>query len=143
MRYILLSVLALALAGCSIVYKLPTRQGNVLEQKQLDKLQVGMTKDQVRYLLGTPIAADPFRPERWDYFGYYKSPRGEITSRTVTLLFDGDKLKDMEGIQVARDDSNIGQPDLDTLAKQAKQDVADKSRDDRKNSKPGGVSVQP
>ena len=142
MRYILLSVLALALAGCSIVYKLPTRQGNVLEQKQLDKLQVGMTKDQVRYLLGTPIAADPFRPERWDYFGYYKSPRGDITSRDVILYFDGDKLKDMDGVKIARDDSNIGQPDLDTLAKTAKKDVADKTRD-QGYSKPGGVSVQP
>lgn len=142
MRSILLSVLALALAGCSIVYKLPTRQGNVLEQKQLDKLEVGMTKDQVRYIMGTPIAADPFRPERWDYFGYYKSPRGDITSRDVILYFDGDKLKDMDGVKIARDDSNIGQPDLDTLAKTAKKDVADKTRD-QGYSKPGGVSVQP
>jgi outer membrane protein assembly factor BamE len=59
MRPILLSILVLSLSACSIVYKLPTRQGNVIEQKQLDQLQLGMSKDQVKFLLGTPIASDP------------------------------------------------------------------------------------
>ena len=84
MRSILISLLVLGLSGCSIIYKLPTRQGNVIEQKQLDQLQVGMTREQVKFLMGTPIASDPFRGERWDYFGYYKSPRGQVSTRTVT-----------------------------------------------------------
>ncbi len=128
MRSILISLLVLGLAGCGIIYKLPTRQGNVIEQKQLDKLQVGMTKDQVRYLLGTPIAADPFRPDRWDYFGYYKSPRGQVSTRTVTLYFADNKLSQMDGVQIASADKDVGTPDVDTLAKQVKKDESDNSR---------------
>jgi len=128
MRSILISILVLGLAGCGIIYKLPTRQGNVIEQKQLDLLQLGMTRDQVKFLMGTPIATDPFRAERWDYFGYYKSPRGQVSSRTVTLYFDDNKLSKMDGVQIATADKNIGTPDSDTLAKQVKKDELDNSR---------------
>ncbi|MEC9363711.1 MAG: outer membrane protein assembly factor BamE, partial [Pseudomonadota bacterium] len=67
MRLVFLLVCACALAGCQIIYKLPTRQGNVIEQKQLDQLQTGMTREQVLFLMGTPLAASPFREDRWDY----------------------------------------------------------------------------
>jgi outer membrane protein assembly factor BamE len=140
MRSILLSILVLALTGCSIIYKLPTRQGNVIEQKQLDQLQIGMTKDQVKFLLGTPIASDPFRQERWDYFGYYKSPRGKVSSRTVTLWFDDNKLAKMDGVQLASNDQNVGTPDVDTLAKQVKKDESEKSRNTGKD-KDSGVAI--
>lgn len=140
MRLILLSLLALGLAGCSIIYKLPTRQGNVIEQKQLDQLQVGMTRDQVKFLLGTPIASSPFRAERWDYFGYYKSPRGEVASRTVSLYFADNKLSRMEGVQVAANDKDVGTPDVDTLAKQVKKDESDKTRHQGKD-KDTGVAI--
>jgi outer membrane protein assembly factor BamE len=141
MRAILLSFLVLGLAGCSIIYKLPTRQGNVIEQKQLDQLQLGMTRDQVKFLLGTPIATSPFRVERWDYFGYYKSPRGQVSSRTVSLYFADNKLSKMEGVQVASNDANVGTPDVDTLAKQVKKDASDKSRDAGKKDKDTGVAI--
>lgn len=99
MRLIVLALLALSLAGCGIVYKLPTRQGNVLEQDKLDQLELGMTRDQVRYLLGTPLAASPFTDARWDYLGYYKSPRGQSASRLVSLHFESERLVRMEGIE--------------------------------------------
>lgn len=76
MRLLLLAVLALSLSACQILYRLPTRQGNVIDQRDLNKLQIGMTREQVKFVMGTPVAANPFRDERWDYFGYYKSPRG-------------------------------------------------------------------
>ena len=101
MRAIFLSLLLLGLAGCSIVYKLPTRQGNVIDQKQFDLLKVGQTREQVKFLLGTPIATSPFRNDRWDYYGYYKDPRGKVSTRTISLFFDGDKLGRMEGVQLA------------------------------------------
>jgi outer membrane protein assembly factor BamE len=129
MRSFFFAFLALALCGCSIIYKLPTRQGNVLEQKQLDQLQVGMTRDQVKFLLGTPIATSPFRTERWDYFGYYKSPRGQVSTRTVSLYFDDNKLSRMDGVQLASNDKNVGTPDVDTLAKEVKKDENDKGKD--------------
>lgn len=144
MRPILLSILVLALSACSIVYKLPTRQGNVIEQKQLDQLQLGMSKDQVKFLLGTPIASDPFRQERWDYLGYYKSPRGKVSSRTVTLWFDENKLSKMDGVQVASVDAAnvVGSPDTDTLAKQVQKDENDKSRNLGKDKTDSGVTIK-
>lgn len=101
MRVFLIVVLGFSLGACQLIYKLPTRQGNVIEQKQLDQLALGMTKDQVKFLLGTPIAASPFRDDRWDYLGYYKSPRGQASSRTVSLYFTDGKLSQMEGIKLA------------------------------------------
>jgi len=100
-RSILVSLLALSLSGCFLVYKLPTRQGNVIDQKQFDLLKVGQTREQVKFLLGTPIATSPFRTDRWDYFGYYKDPRGKLSTRTISLFFAGDKLDRMEGVQIA------------------------------------------
>src|ERR1700747_1211960 len=139
MRSILLSLLVLGLCGCSIIYKLPTRQGNIIEQKQLDQLQVGMTRDQVKFLLGTPIATSPFRVERWDYFGYYKSPRGDISTRTVSLYFDDNKLARMDGAQIASAGStkNVGTPDVDTLAKEVQKDENEKSRNKGKDKDAG------
>jgi outer membrane protein assembly factor BamE len=97
MRAVFALVLLLPLAACEVVYKLPTRQGNAIEQKDLDKLTLGMTREQVRFLLGTPIAGSGLRTDRWDYYGYYKPPRGEPYTRTVSLYFDGDTLARMEG----------------------------------------------
>lgn len=101
MRSILVILLMLGLSGCAVVYKLPTRQGNVIDQKQFDRLKVGQTREQVKFLLGTPIATSPFRNDRWDYYGYYKDPRGKVSTRTISLFFDGDTLTRMEGVELA------------------------------------------
>ena len=118
MRVLLLSLLLVGLSGCQIIYKLPTRQGNVLEQKDLDKLKPGMTRDQVKFVMGTPLAATPFRADRWDYVGYYKSPRGEITQRTVTAFFDGDVLTRTEGTEPQTD----GKGDAESVIRADEQD---------------------
>lgn len=142
MRLILLCILALALSGCSIIYKLPTRQGNVMDQTKLDQLQVGQTRDQVRFLLGTPVASSQFRPDRWDYFGYYKDPRGRVTSRNVSLYFDGDKLSRMEGVKLASaGDKPLDTPDVDTLRKQEKKDAAEASRAASEAGKDSGIVI--
>lgn len=118
---LILAAAMLTLSGCEMIYKLPTRQGNVLEQKQLDQLQSGMTREQVRYLLGTPIAASPYRSERWDYVGYYRSPRGKVFNRTVSLYFGKDnKLERMEGIKVAEGSNALETPDMNTVISEEK-----------------------
>ncbi len=111
MRAVLIAFLALSLCACGLIFKLPTRQGNVLDQKDIDKVELGMNRQQVQFILGTPIAASSMRPERWDYLAYYKNPRGKAFSRTLTLYFDGDKLARMEGQKLAA--SEPGMPDLD------------------------------
>lgn len=128
MRAVLFAVLAFGLAGCQLVYKLPTRQGNVIEQKQLDKLAVGMTREQVKFLLGTPIATSAFRDDRWDYTGYYKNPRGKVYNRTVSLYFDGDALARMEGLQQEASANGTVLPDLEALEQQEKKDKTEAER---------------
>jgi outer membrane protein assembly factor BamE len=90
------ALLALALcSGC--VYRIPIQQGNFLEAKDLDQVNVGMTRSQVRYLLGTPMVADPFDHSRWDYVYYLK--RGRISNplqRHFIVYFDGDKVAKIE-----------------------------------------------
>jgi outer membrane protein assembly factor BamE len=126
-------LLLIPLSACEIIYKLPTRQGNVIDQKELDKVTIGMTRDQVRFILGTPIAASTLRDDRWDYFGYYKPPRGESFSRTVSLYFSGDQLVRMEGEKAAA--SLEAAPDLKTLdAEQKKAENEDERAKEKKDS---------
>ena len=84
-------LLATLASGC--VYRMDIQQGNYLEGKTVDQLAVGMTRSQVRYLLGTPMVADPFVKSRWDYIYYLKKGRSRhVDSRRVTVYFDGDKV---------------------------------------------------
>jgi len=137
MRIFLVVSTLLLLCGCEMIYKLPTRQGNALDQKQLDQLQNGMTRDQVRYVLGTPIAASPFRTDRWDYVGYYRSPRGKVFNRTVSLYFGADnKLERMEGIKVADADKALATPDVDAVIREDKKDKLEIERRESEGSMP-------
>lgn len=138
MRALIIFALTSCLAGCAawfdpLAYKLPTRQGNVIEQKQLDQLKIGMTPDQVKFLLGTPLAASPFRDDRWDYVGYYKSPRGQVSSRTVSLFFDKGKLARMDGNTLASTDraeqQALENPDVQNVIQTDKKDRLEAERD--------------
>jgi outer membrane protein assembly factor BamE len=83
--------LALATSGC--VYRINIQQGNFLNQGAVDTVKEGMTRSQVRYLLGTPMVADSFNKERWDYIYYLKKGRSRhVDSRRVTVYFEGDKV---------------------------------------------------
>ncbi len=94
-------VLAMALGACSVrmptAYSPPLQQGNVIEQASLSKLKPGMTRAQVRFVLGTPLVVDVFRNDRWDYV-YLLRRQGEAPQqRRVTVIFDGDLLARIEG----------------------------------------------
>ena len=79
--------------ACGCVYRINIQQGNFLDQAAVDQVKAGMTRSQVRYLLGTPMVADPFVKERWDYIYYLKKGRSRhVDSRRVTVYFDGDKV---------------------------------------------------
>lgn len=141
MRFLLLVSTALALSACSIIYKLPTRQGNVIEQKQLDQLKLGMTHEQVHYLMGTPIAASAFRPDRWDYVGYYKAPRGEVTERVVSLYFTNDVLARMDGITPKGETKAIDNSDVGAVLADEKKNAKAAARAD--SPRPSGVVLTP
>ena len=144
MRILLLGVLALSLSACSLLYRLPTRQGNVVDPRDLAKLQIGMSRDQVKYVMGTPVAGNPFRDDRWDYLGYYRSPRGDSTSRIVSLHFDTDgKLSKMDGVEEASAAHSLSGADIDQVLREQRQDKADTHRDPRQGGDDGsGASDQ-
>ena len=89
----------LILAGCSIpgVYKIDVQQGNVIEQEMIDKLRPGMTKRQVRYIMGTPLIIDTFEPDRWDYVYSYQPGGGKRVQEQISLLFADGKLANFIG----------------------------------------------
>lgn len=87
-------LLAMA-AGC--VYQAPLSQGNMLKDEDLEQVEVGMTRSQVRFLLGTPMVDDPFHRERWDYVYYLRIGRDKAQfKRWVSIFFDGDTVVRIE-----------------------------------------------
>lgn len=83
------------LVGCSNVprlvseYKIDVQQGNVLTQDMVAQLKPGMTRDQVRFVLGTPTLTDMFHQQRWDYpYRYLRGVTGEVTARRFSVYFD-------------------------------------------------------
>ena len=97
----LLALLAAGLvSGCSVdtltgrinPYRIDVRQGNFVDQDMLAQLKPGMSRDQVRFVLGTPLVVDPFRHDRWDYVYLYKPGRGEPEQRTVSVYFRNEVL---------------------------------------------------
>ncbi len=90
-KIIIYLALTLAVSGCA--HKLDIQQGNILTRAELARLETGMTKRQVQFLLGSPLLTDPFHQRRWDYYYSYKPGGEEITSRyQVTVWFEGDRL---------------------------------------------------
>lgn len=82
----------LPLGGC--IYRMNIQQGNYLEGKTVSQLQVGMTRTQVRYLLGTPMVPDIFDRDRWDYLYYFKSGHLQRPEqRHLVVLFKEDKVE--------------------------------------------------
>ena len=97
-KLLLVAALAASTSGCGILYKQPIYQGNLIEKTAADQLQVGMNKQQVELLLGTPSIADPFHHERWDYTASERTNRtGHTAVKNLTLWFNGDSLTKWDG----------------------------------------------
>lgn len=86
------------LSGCESVrtwtppllkpYRPDVQQGNIVTREMVEPLRAGMTREQVRFLLGTPMLASIFHPDRWDYVYYLERGRtGEVTQRRLTVHF--------------------------------------------------------
>jgi len=86
-------------SGCNLIYKQNIQQGNALEQEDLDQLELGMTKNQVSFLMGTPAIHDPFHHDRWDFVSTFSRRGGEPVRRLVTLEFENDRLTAMAGVR--------------------------------------------
>jgi outer membrane protein assembly factor BamE len=93
-RRFLLACLTAGVASC--VYRIDVQQGNLLDDEDVDSVRPGMTRSQVRFLLGTPVIRDPFHEDRWDYVYYFRSGRtGQEEKRWLIVMFEDDKVKEI------------------------------------------------
>lgn len=105
----------LALAGCSFpgVYKIDVQQGNVVTQDMIDQLRPGMTRSQVRFIMGNPLLTDTFHANRWDYLYSIQPGGGKRLQERVSVVFnDNDQLAGLSGDfmpGVSRDEAILGQ----------------------------------
>jgi len=92
-------------AGCGYVpripgvtpYRIEIQQGNYISQEMTAQLKPGMTKEQVRFILGTPMVTDIFHSDRWDYVYWRESPAGAREQRKLTVLFEQGQLARVDG----------------------------------------------
>jgi outer membrane protein assembly factor BamE len=73
-------------------FRIDVPQGNYVDQGMLQQVKPGMTRDQVRFALGTPLLVDPFRPDRWDYVFRFQHPNGTADLRRTTIFFAEGKV---------------------------------------------------
>jgi outer membrane protein assembly factor BamE len=90
------------LGGCSYfqfpgVYRIYVQQGNIVTEEMVTQLEAGMTRRQVRFVLGTPLVEDTFHADRWDYIWTLKDPKGDTKKQLFTVYFEGDTLARFEG----------------------------------------------
>jgi len=89
---------ALATAGCGITYKQPIYQGNLIDKRAVDQLQVGMSKQDVQTLLGTPSVEDSFDANRWDYTATQRiDRRGSTQVKNFTVYFENGNVTRWDG----------------------------------------------
>ncbi|MEW6445037.1 MAG: outer membrane protein assembly factor BamE [Pseudomonadota bacterium] len=103
-RHLLILALPLALGACASssmpdflqVYQMDIHQGNVLEEDRVARLRPGMSQDEVRFLLGSPMLVDIFHNNRWDYVYYNKPGKDEPQQKKISLFFDNGRLSRTE-----------------------------------------------
>lgn len=112
--FYLLSVIATVVlcAACSSVnqsksyitpYRIDVRQGNWVTQEMMSQLKPGQTREQVRFILGSPLVSDMFHADRWDYIYRLQPGRGEAEQRRIAVFFQDDKLVRVGGDVIADD----------------------------------------
>lgn len=106
-HFLPLLLLFILVSGCAknvdgslkipLVHRVDIQQGNVIDQEMINKLEPGMDKDKVKFIMGTPLVQDPFHSDRWDYIYSMEPGGGEREQRRITLYFRNDKLAYIDG----------------------------------------------
>ena len=123
---LLVLAVATVTTGCGILYKQPIYQGNLIDAADAQQLQVGMSRQDVLTLLGTPSIADPFQQDRWDYTATQRvNRRGTTETKNFTVWFENNSVTRWEGDYFPEQD--------DALAKNSvRQFGPNLARDDKK-----------
>lgn len=110
-----------------LLYKIDVQQGNVITQEMLDRLKPGMDKNQVKFIMGTPVIVDPFHNNRWEYVYTFQEGGGIREQRHITLHFEEDKLTEVTGDIIPAD----GTRDVNKIV-EANEVVVPKSKKEKK-----------
>lgn len=86
-----------ALARTPLMYRADVQQGNVIDQDAVNRLQPGMTRSQVRFVMGTPMIKDVFHENRWDYVYRLREGGGDVKEERLTIFFENDRLARIVG----------------------------------------------
>src|SRR5690606_34289092 len=134
-RLVVAAAVVAALGACQKVpmlpglkpYRMDVQQGNVVTQEMVAKLKPGMTRQQVRFVLGTPPITDAFHQDRWDYVYFLNKGGRVVEHRRLVLMFEGDTLKRIDGdvVPMANGDGRIGEPDSKALQRNAAEDTTE------------------
>ena len=91
--YLIIGASLLVLNGCVRTYRVEIQQGNVISAEQIEKITPGTSRNEVRFILGTPLIEDPFHAERWDYFYSLNPAKGEmVTKYRLSVWFESDQV---------------------------------------------------
>jgi len=117
MKAVLALAVVLLVGGCSTlkfpgVHRITVQQGNVISQAMIDKLRPGMTKSQVRYILGNPVVDDSLDKDQWDYVYTIQIAGGQVIRRLLVLYFREERLSYFEGDYLPSDFLPSDQADL-------------------------------
>lgn len=132
------------IAGIVTPYKVEVVQGNFVSREQVEALKAGMSRQQVRDLLGTPLVTSLFHGDRWDYVFTLKRQGAEPQQRRLTLFFKGEALERFEGDTMPSEAEFVAS--LDNKRKGAKVPVLEASEDQLKafpRSAPAQAPVEP
>jgi outer membrane protein assembly factor BamE len=91
-------------------YRIDVRQGNFVTQDMVAQLKPGLSREQVRFILGSPLLADMFHADRWDYVYRFQQGRGEVQQRSLDGVFQDNKLTRVAGDVVAEDAAKAEAP---------------------------------
>ncbi len=118
---LVLATLGMLLNACSYlkfpgVYRIAVQQGNIIDQKKVDQLKVGMNKRQVQFVMGSPLLNDAFHENRWDYIYQLRIGDKTLRDRRFSVYFENDQLVRYEGDY----EPNDATPEEDTYIEDAK-----------------------
>ena len=93
-KFIIISILVVFISACSSIapYKVPILQGNIIEKDDIEKLEEGLTKDQVQFIFGTALLKDPFHSNRWDYYYSIQVGTETLDEKKLIIIFDENDL---------------------------------------------------
>jgi len=103
------------LSSLPFVYKMTVQQGNIITEPMVSRIELGMNREQVRYVLGTPLLTDMFHTNRWDYIYTIRRGHNPMETKRLTLWFEDDQLASIDGFAETAPDAALAAQEDETM----------------------------